>query len=128
MQKGDFSDAELQGVADDVQRNGKLKELADALEVVPQLESLEGDVNAPFTLLQRWRLGVESGSEAHSLLVHHLKCIGLRKTSDRYSYTVMVTPHSYLKICLLYRLYHREFLALSDPSNRATRINTSAVS
>ena len=96
MQKGDFSDAELQGVADDVQRNGKLKELADALEVVPQLESLEGDVNAPFTLLQRWRLGVESGSEAHSLLVHHLKCIGLRKTSDRYSCTVMVTPHSYL--------------------------------
>ena len=127
MQKGDFSDAELQGVADDVQRNGKLKELADALEVVSQLESLEGDVNAPFTLLQRWRLGVESCSEAHSLLVHHLKCIGLQKTSDRYSYTIIVTSHSYV-ICLLYRLYHREFLALSDPSNRATRINTSAVS
>ena len=127
MQKGDFSDAELQGVADDVQRNGKLKELADALEVVPQLESLEGEVNAPFTLLQRWRLGVESDSEAHSLLVHHLKSIGLQKTSDRYSYTIIVTSHSYV-ICLLYRLYHREFLALSDPSNRATRINTSAVS
>ena len=127
MQKGDFSDAELQGVADDVQRNGKLKELADALEVVSQLESLEGDVNAPFTLLQRWRLGVEICSEAHSLLVHHLKCIGLRKTSDRYSYTIIVTSHSYV-ICLLYRLYYREFLALSDPSNRATRINTSAVS
>ena len=127
MQKGDFSDAELQGVADDVQRNGKLKDLADTLEVVPQLESLEGEVNAPFTLLQRWRLGVESDSEAHSLLVHHLKCIGLQKTSDRYSYTIIVTSHSYV-ICLLYRLYHREFLALSDPSNRATGINRSAVS
>ena len=94
MQKGHFSGAELQGVADDVQRNGKLKELADALEVVSQLESLEGDVNAPFTLLQRWRLGVESCSEAHSLLVHHLKCIGLRKTSDRY--IVIVTPHGHV--------------------------------
>ena len=96
MQKGDFSDAELQGVADDVQRNGKLKELADALEVVPQLESLESDVNAPLTLLQRWRLGVESSSEAHSLLLHHLKCIGLTKTSDRYSYIVMVTSQDYI--------------------------------
>ena len=96
MQKGDFSDSELQGVADDIQRNGKLKELADALEVVPQLESLEGDVNASFTLLQRWRLGVECDSEAHSLLVHHLKWIGLTKTSDRYSWIVMVTTQDYV--------------------------------
>ena len=80
---GDFTDVELKGVADDVQRAGKLKELADALEVVPLLKSL-GDINAPFTLLRRWRSGIESGLDAHSHLVHHLKCIGLTKTSDRY--------------------------------------------
>lgn len=73
------------GVADDVQRAGKLKELADALEV-PFLKSL-GDINAPLTLLRRWRSGIESGLDAHSLLVHHLKCIGLTKTSDRYIVT-----------------------------------------
>jgi len=96
MQKGDFSDAELQGVADDVQRNGKLMDLVDALEVVPLLKALEGDINAPLKLLQHWRLGVKSGSEAHSLLLHHLKCIGLMKTSDRYSYIFMVTSQDYI--------------------------------
>lgn len=84
---GDFTDVELKGVADDVQRAGKLKELADALEVVPFLKSLEGDINAPLTLLRHWRSGMESGLDAHSLLVHHLKCIGLTKTSDRYIVT-----------------------------------------
>lgn len=79
---GDFTDIELKGVADDVQRAGKLKELADALEVVPLLKSL-GDINAPFTLLRRWRSGID-GLDAHSHLVHHLKCIGLTETSDRY--------------------------------------------
>ena len=83
---GDFTDVELKGVADDVQRAGKLKELADALEVVPLLKSL-GDINAPLTLLRRWHSGMESGLDAHSLLVHHLKCIGLTKTSDRYIVT-----------------------------------------
>lgn len=63
--------------------NEKLKELADTLEVVPLLKSIEGEANAPFTLLQRWRAGVDSGLEAHSLLVHHLRCIGLIRTADR---------------------------------------------
>ena len=87
MQKGDFNDAELKGVADDVQKAGKLKELADALEVVPPLKSLEVDRTAPFALLKRWRSGIESGLDAHSLLVHHLKCIGLTTTSYRYLLT-----------------------------------------
>ena len=82
-QKGDLSDTELQAVASDVQRDGKLKELADELEMVPQLQSLH-DVNAPLTLLSRWRFEIEDGLKAHSLLVHHLKCIGLTGTSDRY--------------------------------------------
>lgn len=82
-QWGDLSDMELQRVADDVQKSGKLKELADALEIVPLLESLVGVTNASLTLLQRWRSGVESGLLAHSLLVHHLKCIGLVETSNR---------------------------------------------
>ena len=81
---GDLSDTELQAVACDVQRNGKLKELADELEMVPQLQSLQHDVNAPLTLLSRWRFEIENGLEAHSLLVHHLKCIGMRGSSDRY--------------------------------------------
>ena len=74
----------MQAVACDVQRNEKLKELADELEMVPQLQSLQDDVNAPLTLLSRWCFEIEDGLEAHSLLVHHLKCIGLKGTSDRY--------------------------------------------
>ena len=75
---GELSDRELQGVACDVQRSGKLIELADELEM-----PLHG-VNAPITLLHRWRCEIKNGLEAHSLLVHHLKCIGLRETSERY--------------------------------------------
>ena len=84
MQKGDFSDAELKGVADEVKRAGKLKELADELEMIHQLESVK---DAPFTLLQRWCYEIESALEAHSLLVHHLKCIRMPETSYRYPYT-----------------------------------------
>ena len=81
---GGLSDTELQRVADDVQRSGKLKELADELEMVPQLESLRHDVNPPLTLLRRWRHETKNGLEGHSLLIYHLKCIGLPGTSDRY--------------------------------------------
>ena len=81
---GDLSDTELQAVASDIQRDGKLKELAHELEMVPQFQSLKHDVNAPLTLLCRWHFEIENGLEAHSLLVHHLKCIGLTGTSDRY--------------------------------------------
>ena len=70
----------------DVQGDGKLQELADELEMVPQLESLQHDVNRPLTLLCRWRVEIKNGLEAHSLLVHHLKCIGLPGTSDRYHF------------------------------------------
>ena len=69
----------MQGIADDVQKAGKLEDLADTLEAVP----LEDDMNEPFKLLQRWRLGFENSLEAHSLLVHHLKCIGLTQTSGK---------------------------------------------
>ena len=68
----------------DVQRDGKLKELADELEMVPQLEPLQHDVDTSLKLLRRWHSEIENRLEAHSLLVHHLKCIGLRGTSDRY--------------------------------------------
>ena len=81
---GDLSDTELQRVALDVQKNVKLNELADELEMVPQLESLRHDLNAPLKLLRRWRFEIKNGLEAHSLLVHHLKCIQLQGTSDRY--------------------------------------------
>ena len=70
-------------MARDVERDGKLKELVDELEMVPQLESLRRDPNPPLILLHRWRFEIENGLEAHSLLVHHLKCIGLPGTSDR---------------------------------------------
>ena len=71
-------------MASDVQRSGKLKKLADELEMVPQLESLRHDVNPPLTLLHRWRHETKNELEAHSLLVHHLKSIGLPGTSHRY--------------------------------------------
>ena len=69
-------------MADDVQKAEKLADLADSLETVPLLKSLEGDTDAPFKLLQRWRR-VENTLEAHSLLVHHLRCTGLTETSDK---------------------------------------------
>ena len=71
-------------VAGDVQEAEKLEELADTLEVVHELKSLEHDANAPYTLLSRWYHSMEGGSEAHSLLVYHLQCIGLEGTSRRY--------------------------------------------
>lgn len=69
-------------MADDVQKAGKLADLADSLEIVLLLKSLEGDVDAPFKLLKRWRR-VERTSEARSLLVYHLRCIELTHTSDK---------------------------------------------
>ena len=74
----------MKRVACDVQECGKLKGLADELEMAHQLMSLEHDVDASLTLLQRWRSGIECGLDAHSFLVHHLKCIGLTRTSERY--------------------------------------------
>lgn len=74
----------MKRVACDVQECGKLKELADELEMTHQLMSLEHDADAPLTLLQRWHSGIEYGLDAHSLLVHHLKCIGMTRTSERY--------------------------------------------
>ena len=66
-------------MAADVQKYGKLNELADELEMAHK--SLVHDV---YTLLQRWHSEIENGLEAHSLLVYHLTCIGLTETSDRY--------------------------------------------
>ena len=80
---GGLNATELQRVAEDVQKGGKLVELADALEVVPLLESPEEDPNAASTLLWRWQSSMESSLQAHSLLVYHLKCIGLVKTSNK---------------------------------------------
>ena len=96
MQKGDLNDAELKGVADEIKRAGKLKELADELEMNHQLESLE---TTPFTLLQRWCCEIESGLEAHSLLVHHLKCIKMPETSRRYPYTTYYITSKKLHAC-----------------------------
>ena len=73
----------MKGVANDVQESGKLKELSDELEIADKVELLECEANPPLTLLQRWHSGAKSGLEAHSLLVYHLKCIGMTGTSDR---------------------------------------------
>jgi len=75
----------LQRVAEEVQKAGKLRELADVLEVVPLLQSLQRDTNASSILLRRWQsdVGVDVQVETHSLLVYHLRCIGLVETSNR---------------------------------------------
>ena len=136
----------MEGVARDIQKYDKLKQLADELEMVPQLESLHHNVNAPLTLLHRWRYEIKNGLEAHSLLVYHLKCIGLPGTSDRY--TICVTrcpvqhvdnsrcgpdlvlhvdnlkygPNLMIILCLFYlfhSLYYREFLSTSKTNSIA---------
>ena len=83
---GGLNATELQRVAEDVQKAGKLRELADALEVdVPLLESPQEDTKASLTLLHRWQSDIGIGVEAqtHSLLVYHLRCIGLVETSNK---------------------------------------------
>ena len=86
IQRDDLTDAELQGVAEAVQRTGKLKELADALEVVPLLKALEEEeeTNSTLKLLQHWHRGLKGSLGVHSILVHYLRCIGLEGTADMY--------------------------------------------
>ena len=75
--------AELQGVAQRIMSSGKLKEIADALELLPQLQSIESEPNPAFTLLQRWS---RHGGQVRSTLVHYLRQIGLRATADNVEY------------------------------------------
>lgn len=76
-------DVELQRVARDIMSLGKLDEITDSLEVLPQLQSIENEPNPAFTLLQRWSC---HGGQLRSTLVHHLRLIGLESTAYKVEY------------------------------------------
>ena len=73
--------AELQAVAQEVQSKGKLKELADSLEVAIHYKSnIEGHL-----LLDRWLKDMKQFNlHAKSHLVHHLRCVDLNDIAERY--------------------------------------------
>ena len=78
---GALSATELQAVADEVQRKGKLKELADSLEMTTHLHMNIQGVN----LLERWQSEMKQFSiHTKSHLVHHLRCVNLNDTAERY--------------------------------------------
>ena len=67
-------------MADEVQREGKLKELADSLEMTTYQKIIQG-----VTLLERWQNEMKQfdiHTRAH--LVHHLRCVNLNDTAERY--------------------------------------------
>jgi len=76
-------DVELQRVARDIMSLGKLNEIADSLEVLPQLQSIESEPNPAFTLLQRWSC---HGGQLRATLVHHLRLTGLESTAYKVEY------------------------------------------
>ena len=76
-----LSDAELVGVAKEVNAKQKLIELTEEIEMVPHMQSLEGTPNAT-TLLRRWS-HVTGPNLARSYLIQHLKVIGLHETAHK---------------------------------------------
>ena len=83
QKRDELHNTELQGVAHDIMSSGKLNEIADALEVLPQLQSIENEPNPAFTLLQRWSC---HGSQLRSTLVHYLRLIGLESAAYKVEY------------------------------------------
>ena len=67
-------------MAKEVQRAGKLKELADSLEMMTHYRSnIQGA-----DLLDRWQKEMERFHiHTRSRLVHHLRCINLTDTAQR---------------------------------------------
>ena len=67
-------------MAQEVQRAGKLKELADSLEMTTHCQyNIQGA-----DLLDRWQQDMERFSiHTRSHLVHHLRCTNLIHTAER---------------------------------------------
>ena len=85
--KGVVTETELQCIAEEVSRNGKCKELAEALEMTSHLQ---GDVTA-YDLLRRWKREMQQFSiHIKSHLIHHLRCINLLNIVERYPVILVV--------------------------------------
>ena len=77
---GIISKAELQAVAEEVQRTNKLKELADSMEMAIHFRSSVQGAE----LLDRWQKEMEHFNiHTRSHLVHHLRCVNLTDTAHR---------------------------------------------
>ena len=82
-------DNELESVGIAVQREGKVKELADSLEMSYSLRAL---VNDPNQVLFDWTKEMKNNhySNIRLHLVHHLATIGMDDIAYRYVYRILV--------------------------------------
>lgn len=87
-----ITETELQCIAEEVSRNGKFKELAEALEMT---RHLQGNVTA-YELLQQWKCEMQQTEFSIHIkyhLMYHLRCINLQDTADRYvSFYYCIVP------------------------------------
>lgn len=89
---GAVSKAELEVVAQEVQRADKLKELADSMEMAIHFRSSVQVAN----LLDRWQKEMEQFNiHTRSHLVHHLRCVNLTDTAHRY---LILHQHTHIAI------------------------------
>ena len=72
----DIRQSELEEVGKNVQSKGKVKELAETLEMTYNLKALEGDPNQAYELLFAWSKEMQRyAPNLRAHLVHHLKMI-----------------------------------------------------
>ena len=76
-------------MATEIKSKGKLKDVADALEMNYYLECVEDDPDASVEVLRQWCSDMEEG-EMHirSHLVQHLRTAELKGVAEKYIYTV----------------------------------------
>ena len=105
-------------MAQEVQSKGKLKELADSLEVAIHYKSnIEGSL-----LLDRWQKEMNQFNlHARSHLVHHLRCVNLNDIAERYEKCCYLTQCEFIMCtcctCIHNRLkYDQLELAAIDSS------------
>ena len=83
--------AELWAVTNEVVKNNKLETLAESLEMKSHLqEGIDG-----VKLLERWQTEMNQfGVHVRSHLVHHLRCIQLEATANRYNNIIITCMYT----------------------------------
>ena len=80
---------ELEVVSQEVQKEGKLQALAESLEMMTHYKQSS---TPSLVLLERWQTEMEQFEvNARSHLVHHLRCINLNDTADRYIIIIAIS-------------------------------------
>ena len=91
---GSLDRAELQIIGEEVQREGKLQALAESFEMTTHYKQSTQGID----LLDRWQTEMKQFNiHARSHLVHHLRCINLDDTANRYCTNIvfLLDVHTY---------------------------------